>query len=419
MTSAVAAVAVVTATILTSGPVRAAIGVIVAVWILLVGTRASDPLGNRATEGASVIDGSGVDVTTRRVEVLDTVVAQLARRPWDPTLRPWTPDVQGVILLLPGAAYHLPEMVELGRELRRRGHQAVLGSGESHFERLADGLAWYPELEVLRVDDATSLDGFAAVVAMKDWASYGEVVRRAKAAGIPTLAKVEGAQDFEDVETPGERRRPYRHADLILCQGDNDWKALDGMRRDIVGSTRLERLRMAPSTHGQTPLVIVNYNFSYGVLADQARGWLQTVTEALRMTGLGHVISTHPSVRLSTRAHPSTSIPISRLLPQATLLVSRFSTVPFEAMARGIPFVYHNPHGERIPAFREPAGAFPVTETAEELAQVLADGPPPGESARRATDGFFGRQVSMDDRRSEERAADVIEDVMSQAGRRA
>jgi hypothetical protein len=43
-------------------------------------------------------------------------------------------------------------------------------------------------------------------------------------------------------------------------------------------------------------------------------------------------------------------------LTEASVLVSRFSTVPFEAMARGVPFVYHNPHGETVPTFMNPDG---------------------------------------------------------------
>jgi hypothetical protein len=111
--------------------------------------------------------------------------------------------------------------------------------------------------------------------------------------------------------------------------------------------------------------------------------------------------------------HPATTIPISLMLTRATALVSRFSTVPFEAMARGVPFIYHNPHGERIPTFLEPEGAFDVTTDATSLAQALRDHDPPGEAVRTRTDPFFRRQVSIiDGRPSEVRTADVIDSVI-------
>jgi hypothetical protein len=321
--------------------------------------------------------------------------------------------LDGAVLLLPGAAYHLPEMVALAGVLEGRGRRTVLGSGAAHFDRNRQGLSWYPDREVLLVDDQMDIDGLAAVVAMKDWEGYGAVVARAKAIGVPTLAKVEGAQDFEDVETPGSPRRPYRNAGLVLCQGENDFNALPGTEREIVGSTRLERLRWAPPTGAVDTLVVVNYNFSYGVLADQARAWLGSVTDALRAAGVPYVICVHPSVHLSTKMHPATTIPISLMLTRATALVSRFSTVPFEAMARGVPFIYHNPHGERIPTFLEPEGAFDVTTDATSLAQALRDHDPPGEAVRTRTDPFFRRQVSIiDGRPSEVRTADVIDSVI-------
>lgn len=382
--------------------VRFVCGVILAVWVLAIGR------GIRL-KWSDVGDA----VIRQRVEVLDDVVAGLSRRPWDATLFPLASrPSEGSMLLLPGAAYHLPEMIELARELTRRGHKVIVGSGDAHFARSGDGLAWYPEVEVVRVDDDTPLDQFAMIVATKDTFAYGRVIERARSAGVLTLAKVEGAQDFDEVEASGPPVRPYRHADLILCQGQNDFEALEGVQREIVGSTRLERLFWAPAVAPRRTLAVVNYNFSYGVRAADAQGWLASATEALREAGIPYIVSVHPAVRISTRTHPWSSVPIARLLPGASVLVSRFSTVPFEAMARGVPFVYHNPHGERMAAFRDPQGAFPVSNDVASLISAIGTLADPGEATRATTRGFFLRQVDIADRRSEERTADLIEALL-------
>ena len=96
-------------------------------------------------------------------------------------------------------------------------------------------------------------------------------------------------------------------------------------------------------------------------------------------------------------------------ITRSGVLISRFSTVPFEAMARGVPFIYHNPHREAVPTFQRPSGAFPVTTSAAELAGALhhmVD----ADLDRAQWERFFRAQVDIDpDVASELRTADIIE----------
>ena len=68
-------------------------------------------------------------------------------------------------------------------------------------------------------------------------------MRRCRALGIPTLGKVEGAQDFWDADTP-EERRPYRNLDHVLCQGEFDANALQGFLYDLDFSEDGETLHV-------------------------------------------------------------------------------------------------------------------------------------------------------------------------------
>jgi hypothetical protein len=52
-----------------------------------------------------------------------------------------------------------------------------------------------------------------------------DVVQVANEAGVPTFAKIEGVQDFDDVESSW-KREPYRTATHIPAQGNNDVAAL-------------------------------------------------------------------------------------------------------------------------------------------------------------------------------------------------
>ena len=73
----------------------------------------------------------------------------------------------------------------------------------------------------------------AGVVTLNDWGRLQRVISVANDAGIPTFAKVEGVQDFDDADT-GRVRRPYRTAAVILGQGENDAQALPGQHVAVV-----------------------------------------------------------------------------------------------------------------------------------------------------------------------------------------
>jgi hypothetical protein len=332
----------------------------------------------------------------RRVDVMDLVMSSEMRRAWEPTTLPFVHvgQTEKPVLLLPGADYHLPEIVGIADELDARGVPNVIAVGVPHWERTGDGLIWY-DREVFAAPDADEIAGrFSAVVTMKDWAGYGPLVEAAKEDGIPTFAKVEGAQDFHDVDT-NTPRRPYRTADHILCQGQNDFDALEGMQRTIVGSTRLERLWWAPPSKPSKPLAVINLNFTYGVLTEARDLWLSTAIEGCERAGIPYVISVHPAERARIPHPRATAISASRLLRHATVLISRFSTLPYEAMARGVPFVYHNPHEEEVPTFKEPLGAFAISTDAPGLRTILADTGPPSRVVREHSARFFGRQIDV------------------------
>ena len=146
-------------------------------------------------------------------------------------------------------------------------------------------------------------------------------------------------------------------------------------------------------------------------MTEQRDRWLGSVCDGLLRAGVPGRVSTHPAERGRVVGLPVATTPFRHEITTAGFLVSRFSTVPFEAMARGVPFVYHNPHGERFPTFVQPAGAFPVTTDADGLAAAASEVLGWRADYRRRSAPFFLRQVDVDERYpSAERAADIIID---------
>lgn len=314
-------------------------------------------------------------------------------------------EFDGAVLLVAEAEYHVAELGPLHDELAGRGLKVrfMAAPGTTQSARFAIGghsstiLPFAPE----------DVRQCAALVVLNDWGALRAVIEAADDAGVPTFAKVEGVQDFDDVDT-GRVRRPYRSAAVILAQGQNDVDAMLDRTVEMVGSCRLERIWNAPAcTPGDHALV--NLNFTYNVQSAARSSWLRSVEAAVAALGVEALVSCHPAESTANVHLPTASKPFRYEIARAGVLVSRFSTVPFEAMARGVPFVYHNPHAERVPTFLEPVDAFPSTSSVEELVDGIRMARSWRGAYRDRAEKFFRAQVDIvAGRPSEVRAADVI-----------
>jgi hypothetical protein len=318
----------------------------------------------------------------------------------------------GTVLVMPSAWYHCDEAGPIADVLASKGVPVSFGVLDFWREKIRPTLMKYghPVVEVADTPEwAEDLiaSGVGAILTFNDWGDHRELVLAANRAGIPTFGKVEGVQDWDDVDT-GVARNAYGTVAHVLCQGGNDVAATTG-DRIVVGSTRLERIWMEPPTSPREELAVINMNFTYDVFDEAADEWLAGAIEACRRVDVPFAVSAHPATPTSRIPGGASRSPIRHLLTLGTVLVSRFSTVPFEALARGVPFVYHNPHGEKVPTFQRPDGAFPVTATTDELVEALGWCRSVRSGYRDLAEGFFRRQVDIDpERRAEERAAAAL-----------
>lgn len=318
--------------------------------------------------------------------------------------------VDNAVVLMPSVGYHVAEMEALAGELEGRGRRVVYAISDRRWPDVQAFLR-SSEVPIVRCSEPGQwVSAAAGFVTLNDWGElYRDIVLAAGASGVPTFGKVEGVQDWQDVDVHWERRA-YRTVDHVLCQGRNDEAALSSQSTFIVGSTRLEKIRALPPTE-RLDLVVLNSNFTYEVFGSVRDPWLDDAVAACQSAGVDHVVSMHPSERPIDRDHVAID-PMRHLLTKAGALISRFSTVPFEAMARGVPFVYFNPHGETVPTFAVPGGAFESAATEGELATALAKMCNQPTDYRAQSASFFNDQIDIDpDRTSATRSADVIESV--------
>ena len=349
--------------------------------------------------------------------------AAIARPVRKPALLPVTPGSLRAlvrkgrpILLLPAAAYHTDELIDLVDELRRRGFAPIAMLDDRRWATTGAALSRVDVAAVQALPAADWLLEFDALLAFNDWGEYyGEYVKFVKGSRTVSLGKVEGVQDWDDLDV-GRVRNAYLSTDVVLCQGDNDVRALEGKRArlEVVGSARLEEIWNDPLPADSSPRVVGNVNFTYGVQNEHRAMWVETLRDACRRANVPLDLSLHPSESAKYAGLAATE-PLRHLVVQDSILVSRFSTVLFEGMARGCSVIYYNPHGERVPTFQNPNGAFDMAQDPDTLADLIKSSAlrKRAEARERAAE-FFLSQVSIVPGASvAARTADVIERTLS------
>ncbi len=321
------------------------------------------------------------------------------------------------------AAYHLDELVPLRDELRARGIAAdilVPVPPRKPLNHFRPGMRRFRELlgaTPLRLGPPVTADGLvadlSALVVMNDWGTPKALVESSRAREVPTFAWIEGVQDFGDVDT-GQSRGAYTHVDHVFCLGRYGADRLPGTARTVVGSARLRALWNGPCARPAAPMATINSNFTYGVLTEHRRSWVASVMTACRVAGMPRVLSRHAAERGLVLPYRASDRSIGELLAASTHLVGRFSTVGYEALIRGVEFVYHNPHGEKEPTFSDPMGAFARTASTEELTRQLQEPARSAEGIRAAAAEFLHHHLRLEDGPSPaEIAADTIEESLA------
>lgn len=254
---------------------------------------------------------------------------------------------------------------------------------------------------------------------MNDWGGVAcNQVLVAKELGIATCALVEGAQDFEDMQIADlgldSKRWPYMRVDYPLLIGDFDRKYIKNPNAVVVGSPRIEALLSESPTSPEEPLVVVNSNFTYGVYTSIQKKWIEGVIRACKNAELNYVINQHPADKMDLSGYNRANQPLYELIGRSSVIVSRFSSVIYEAMALGKPVIYHNPHGERVATFQEPLGAYPITTNVRELSESLKAQGARRTNYRKICKGFFEYHVSVDPQKlSAQRIADKLHQILA------
>ena len=228
---------------------------------------------------------------------------------------------------------------------------------------------------------------------------------RLEARGVALVGVVEGAR----FGLP----RLYRTVNHLLCWGASGLE-IGARGARVVGSPIIEASRsLAGAGPRANPVhALVNYKFS-GTAEDEGFVWGAAVIAAARAIDPEYVLSTHPSSRGVPADVRVSHAPFPALLAQSTVLITKASTVIYEALAAGVSVLYYPAEGEARAEFGDPRGAFQIAESPDHLLELArAYAAAPAFPAQAAAD-FLARHVFIDPARpAVERMADAITEIV-------
>jgi hypothetical protein len=245
------------------------------------------------------------------------------------------------------------------------------------------------------------------VVVGNDWGprAVARSLERMQKRGAHLVGVIEGAR----FAFP----KQYVRVDEVLVWGPSGQAAFAKPTR-VIGSPNIERARFIARNPPERPRALVNYKFAYGA-EDEGFTWGAAAVAAASAIDPDYVLSTHPaSVGVPEEVHRSHA-PFYDLLADATLLITRSSTVIYEALTAGVSVIYFPLPEEKRAEFAEPMGAFATAENAEQLVQLArAHAEQPAFNPAQAAP-FLAHHVSIDPAKTaDERLALALMEILAE-----
>ena len=296
----------------------------------------------------------------------------------------WKKTGRGAVIFVALADYHVRTFAPIIRALIQKGIPAVLlnltENAALPVQRplRAHEMALYADIPMCSIYSRTSPEQLLVTTALAyvfpvESGIARNMIQHLQCLRVPALTYYEGIHDDDNVhETYLERPLPYRISDHLFLPGEYYKSIYAKVPHTVTGLPNMRTLYREKCIFPSKPNVLINCNFSYGVLLENREDFLATAIAACEDTGLEYRITQHIADKADLSGLPVSRQTVYDDLRQCSVLISRFSTCILEALALGKPAIYHNPHGEKFPKFQtDPMGAFPITRNREDLAAAL------------------------------------------------
>ena len=180
---------------------------------------------------------------------------------------------------------------------------------------------------------------------LNDWTKEVQrVTAHCRRLKIATVCLQESVIDF------GDHFKRMQQTDYAFVQGSQTAYDLQKKTVYITGNPRYENLNR--STGQLNKKIIINCNFTYNIYEDFRYTWLDMISETLDNLRLDYLIIQHPrdtgDLTRYRDFRKTNSATVHNILSDASVLITRFSSLIHEAIIMGIPVIYFNPQNERM-----------------------------------------------------------------------
>jgi hypothetical protein len=186
----------------------------------------------------------------------------------------------------------------------------------------------------------------------------------------------------------------YQRVNHVLAWGPSSLSVFADRAR-VVGSPIIEAAWRRSGSFAAPGFAIVNYKFGGNAPPERRENWLLGAIRACQAVGLSVQVSRHPSNSDPLNV-PLADREFRDLLVDASVVVSRPSTVLLESMAAGKPVVLYPDIDDGLLEFGEPRGAFDIARSSMELTAALQTALAEKETYRDRCKSFFEFHVSID-----------------------
>jgi hypothetical protein len=212
-------------------------------------------------------------------------------------------------------------------------------------------------------------------------------IHRCRRRGIPTIS----LQESINIDFDGQA---MRWADRTFLDGTHAMRYHPRILTVLTGIPRYDDIRQKPSP--ENPYVLINCNFTYGVASSWGRTWLDQTIQAAKDAGMEYRITVHPrdETDLSDveNVMDSSAFVVHDQIAGAYVLISRDSSLPYEALLMNRHVIYYNPFHEPEKCLNDDdTGLIQQCDDPDELASLLktlSERPQPLDSDSELTEMF-------------------------------
>jgi hypothetical protein len=186
-----------------------------------------------------------------------------------------------------------------------------------------------------------------AIVLCNDWSTEAKsIIKIFRSRGIPSVCLQESVVGFNDIA------KRLEHSDFVLTQDMSSSKLITAPKIIPVGNPRYENYQ-AKELPSEQKIALINCNFTYGIYEEERLGWIRGCVEEALACGYSPKISKHPRdngdlEQFDEYIIRSSVSSIENQIEEASVILTRFSSLIHESILKGRPVIYYNPHEENF-----------------------------------------------------------------------